>query len=89
MLLSVVAIKVAGGSVRVRRGSAGCGVAQTRVRRGSDLGCGGTQTEARRLAVWQARVRISARHPREGFYRAEAMRRSRVTLDVVLYIKYC
>ncbi len=30
------------------------------------LGCGVAQIEARRLAVRQARVRISARHPREG-----------------------
>jgi len=47
-------------------------VAQTRVRRGSDsgaawlrLGCGAAQGVTRRLAVRQARVRISARHPRE------------------------
>jgi hypothetical protein len=29
-------------------------------------GCGVAQTIARRLAGWQARVRISARHPRGG-----------------------
>ncbi len=39
-------------------------------------GCGVAQTVTRRLAVWQARVRILARHPR-----AEAMKRSRVALD--------
>ncbi len=38
-------------NIRVRSGSAGCGVAQI---------------AARRLAVRQARVRISARHPRGG-----------------------
>ncbi len=38
------------GSFRVRRGSVGCGVAQLVVRR---------------LAVRQARVRFSARHPME------------------------
>ena len=43
--------RVSRGSVRVRRGSA-------RVRCGS--------TVARRLAVRQVRVRISARHPRGG-----------------------
>ncbi len=36
----------------------GCGVAL--------IGCGVVQTVARRLAVGQARVRISARHPRGG-----------------------
>ena len=36
----------------------GCGVAQK--------GCGVAQTVARRLAVWQAGVRISARQSREG-----------------------
>jgi hypothetical protein len=60
---------------RLRRGTdLGCGVAQTRIRRGSDKGAswlrqglhGGAQTVARRLAVRQARVRISARHPRGG-----------------------
>ncbi len=35
----------------------GCGVAS---------GCGVAKTVARRLAVRQARVRISARHPRGG-----------------------
>ncbi len=35
-------------------------------RGGSDLGCGVAQTVARRLAVRQARVRISARHLRGG-----------------------
>ncbi len=35
-------------------------------RGGSDLGCGVAQTVARRLAVRQARVRISARRPRGG-----------------------
>ncbi len=55
----------------------GCGVAQIRVRCGSDRmrcgsdrvrcgskGCGVAQIVAHRLAVRQARVRISARHPR-------------------------
>jgi hypothetical protein len=36
-----------------------------RVRRGSE-GCGVVQTESLWLAVRQARVRISARHPRGG-----------------------
>jgi hypothetical protein len=42
----------------------GCGVAQ-RVRCGSE-GCGVAQIVAHRLAVRQARVRISARHPYRG-----------------------
>ncbi len=47
-----------------------CGVAQqgaarlSRVRRGSE-GCGVAQLVVFRLAVWQARVRFSARHPME------------------------
>ncbi len=43
----------------------GCGVAQIRVLRGT-VGCGVAQIVARQLAVRQARVRISARHPRGG-----------------------
>ncbi len=43
----------------MRRGSVeGCGVAQS-------LGCGVAQLVVRRLAVRQARVRFSARHPME------------------------
>ncbi len=47
--------RVRRGSVRVRRGS-------VRVRRGS-VGCGVARLVVRRLAVRQARVRFSARHP--------------------------
>ena len=48
--LTLLAIRVQRGSVRVQRGSLGCSVAQL---------------VARLLAVRQARVRISARHPME------------------------
>jgi hypothetical protein len=50
---------------RVRCGSEGCGVAQLGCGV-AQLGCGVAQIVARRLAVRQARVRISARHPRGG-----------------------
>jgi hypothetical protein len=49
----------------------GCGMAQkdaawlSRMRHGS-VGCGMAQLVVRRLAVRQARVRISARHPMEA-----------------------
>jgi hypothetical protein len=46
-------------SMRVRRRS-------VRVRR-SSVGCGVAQLVVRPLIVWQARVRFSARHPREVF----------------------
>jgi hypothetical protein len=45
-----------GAAQRMRRSSLGCGAAQ---------GCGVAQLVVRRLAVRQARVRISARHPME------------------------
>ncbi len=55
-----------------------------------ELMCGVAQTVARRLAVRQAQVRISSRHPRGGpaLYRAEAMRRSRVIYTIFKYYMY-
>ncbi len=52
-----VALRV-GVAFRMRCGSSGCGVAQ--------IGCGVAQIVAHRLAIRQARVRISAQHPRGG-----------------------
>ncbi len=59
--------------LRVRRGSDRVWRGSDRVRHGSDKGaawlrqgCGVARTVACRLAVRQARVRISARHPRGG-----------------------
>jgi hypothetical protein len=43
-----------------------------------------SQTVARRLAVWQARIRISARHPRRG-----PLVNIKSGTRRVLYIKYC
>jgi hypothetical protein len=54
----VAQIRVRCGSVRVRCGSEGWDVAQ--------IGCDVAQIVAHRLAVRQARVGISARHPRGG-----------------------
>ncbi len=60
------------GSERVGVAQIGCGVAQTgcgvaQIGCGvAQIGCGEAQIVARRLAVRQARVRISARHPRGG-----------------------
>jgi hypothetical protein len=50
----------------------------------AQIGCGVAQIVARRLALKQARVRISARHPRGG-YRAEAMRKTRAALTSYRY----
>ncbi len=59
----------------------GCGVAQ--------LGCGVAQTAARRLAVWQARARISARHLRGGPLPSGSNEEIKSGTRRVLYIKYC
>jgi hypothetical protein len=62
--------------------SAGCGVAQ--------IGCGVAQIIARRLAVRQARVRISARHPRGGFLLSGSYEENKSGTRKVIYIyKYC
>jgi hypothetical protein len=66
---------------RVRCGSLGCGVAQ--------LGCGVAQIVARRLAVRQARVRISLGTPEEALYRAESNEDNKSGALRVVYIKYC
>ncbi len=58
----------------------GCGVAQFRVRRGS-VAC--------RLAVRQARVRISARHPRGGPLPSGRYEDNKSSIQRVVYIKNC
>jgi hypothetical protein len=65
----------------------GCGVAH-RVRRGSDKGGGVAQTVARRLAVRQARVRISAQHPRGGPLPSGSNEEIKSGARRVVYIKY-
>ncbi len=57
----------------------GSGMAQT--------GCGMAQTVACRLAVWQARVRISARHPRGGPLPSGSNEDIKSGTHRVLYIK--
>jgi hypothetical protein len=57
----------------------GCGVAQT--------GCGVAQIVARRLAVRQARVRISARHPRRGPLPSGSYEENKSGTPRVVYIK--
>jgi hypothetical protein len=52
-------------------------------------GCGVAQSVARRLAVWQARVRISARHPRGGPLPSGSNEEIKSGTRRVLYIKYC
>ncbi len=66
----------------------GCGVAQ----QGAvllRLGCGVAQIEARRLAVRQARVRISARQPRGGPLPSGKQEDNKSGALRVVYIKYC
>jgi hypothetical protein len=58
--------------------SAGCGVAQ--------IGCGVAQIVERRLAVRQARVRISARHPRGGFLLSGSHEENKSGTRKVIYI---
>jgi hypothetical protein len=57
-----------------------------------DLGCGVAHTVTRRLAVRQARLRISARQcgtPEEALYRAKAMRTTRgYSTSTVVYMMY-
>ncbi len=54
------------------------------------LGCGVAQIVARRLAVRQALVRISARHPRGGpLYRAESNEDNKSGALRVVFITYC
>ncbi len=66
----------------------GCGVAQ--IGGGvARLGCGVAQTVARRLAIWQARVRIPARHPRGGPLPSGSNEEIKSGIRRVLYIKYC
>jgi hypothetical protein len=47
----------------------------------SKLGCGVAQSVARRLAEWQAEFESRLGIPQAALFLAEAMRRSRVTLD--------
>jgi hypothetical protein len=76
----------------------GCGVTQEgtawlsygaawlrRVQRGSK-GCGVAQIVARQLAVRQARVRISARHPRGGTLPSGSYEENKSGRRVILYI---
>jgi hypothetical protein len=51
------------------------------------LGCGMAQTVARRIAVWQARVRISARHPWGGPLPSGSNEEIKSGTRLVLYIK--
>ena len=60
----------------------GCGVAQPRVRRGTVKGA------ACRLAVWQARVRISARHPTGGPLPSGSYEEIKSGARRVLYMTY-
>jgi hypothetical protein len=59
----------------------GCGVAQ--------LGCGVAQLVARRLAVRQARVRISARHPRGGPLLSGSDEDNKKRFSTSYIYKYC
>ena len=51
-------------------------------------GCGVAQTVARRLAVWQARVRIEARHPRGGPLPSGSNEEIKSDARWIIYIKY-
>jgi hypothetical protein len=52
------------------------------------IGCGVAQTVARRLAVRQARVRISARHPRGCPLPSVSNEEIKSGAQRVVYIKY-